>query len=164
MIPIPAFIRALKSGEEFANAATWKNRQALVTTITALLLAAAEIARACGGRAVRRWPDHGADGRGRRAGVQCLGNLRNFAPRRHKAAHLPAMAGHRKMNGTAHNAELLACGNVAMDTVPRTWVGRSTQIPLVFGAGAAFRLCRAHGVPEVQINRVHPAQKQVVDR
>ena len=48
MIPIPAFIRALKSGEEFANAATWKNRQALVTAITALLLAAAEIARACG--------------------------------------------------------------------------------------------------------------------
>jgi len=46
MIPIPAFIRALKSGEEFANAATWKNRQALVTAITALLLAAAEIARA----------------------------------------------------------------------------------------------------------------------
>ena len=52
MIPIPAFIRALKSGEELANAATWKNRQALVTAITALLLAAAEIARACGVDAV----------------------------------------------------------------------------------------------------------------
>ena len=48
MIPIPAFIRALKSGVELTNSATWKNRQALVTTITALLLAAAEIARACG--------------------------------------------------------------------------------------------------------------------
>ena len=48
MIPIPAFISALKSGEELANSATWKNRQALVTAITALLLAAAEIARACG--------------------------------------------------------------------------------------------------------------------
>lgn len=48
MIPIPAFMRAIKSGEELANSATWKNRQALVTTITALLLAGAEIARACG--------------------------------------------------------------------------------------------------------------------
>lgn len=48
MIPVPTFIRALKAGEELANAATWKNRQALVTTITALLMAAAEIARACG--------------------------------------------------------------------------------------------------------------------
>lgn len=48
MIPIPAFIRALKSGEELTNAATWKNRQALVTALTALLLAGAEIARAYG--------------------------------------------------------------------------------------------------------------------
>lgn len=44
----PAFLRALRSGEELTNAATWKNRQALVTALSALLLAGAEIARACG--------------------------------------------------------------------------------------------------------------------
>lgn len=44
----PAFLRALRSGEELTNAATWKNRQVLVTALSALLLAVAEIARACG--------------------------------------------------------------------------------------------------------------------
>lgn len=48
MIPVPVFIRALKSGEEIANPATWKNRQALVTAITALGIASVEIARAYG--------------------------------------------------------------------------------------------------------------------
>jgi len=48
MIPVPAFLRALKSGEELTNADTWKNRTALVTALTALLLSGSEIARAYG--------------------------------------------------------------------------------------------------------------------
>lgn len=45
---MPAFLRAMKSGEELANAATWKNRQSLVNAVSALVLAGAEIARAYG--------------------------------------------------------------------------------------------------------------------
>ena len=48
MIPVPAFIRALKAGEEIANAATWKNRSALVGAATVLLVSLLEIAKACG--------------------------------------------------------------------------------------------------------------------
>ena len=48
MIPVPAFIRALKAGEEIANAATWKNRSALVGAATILLVSLLEIAKACG--------------------------------------------------------------------------------------------------------------------
>ena len=47
MIPVPAFIRALKAGEEIANAATWKNRSALVGAATILLVSLLEIAKAC---------------------------------------------------------------------------------------------------------------------
>lgn len=48
VLVMPAFLRALKSGEELANAATWKNRQNLVNAVAALALAGAEIARAYG--------------------------------------------------------------------------------------------------------------------
>ena len=48
MIPVPAFIRVLKAGEEIANAATWKNRSALVGAATGLLVSLLEIAKACG--------------------------------------------------------------------------------------------------------------------
>ncbi len=48
VLVLPAFLRALKSGEELANAATWKNRQSLVNAVAALALAGAEIARAYG--------------------------------------------------------------------------------------------------------------------
>lgn len=45
---MPAFLRAIKSGEELANASTWKNRQSLVNAVSALALAGVEIARAYG--------------------------------------------------------------------------------------------------------------------
>ncbi len=48
VLVMPAFLRALKSGEELANAATWKNRQSLVNAVSALVLAGAEIARGYG--------------------------------------------------------------------------------------------------------------------
>lgn len=48
ILVMPAFLRALKSGEELANAATWKNRQSLVNAVSALVLAGAEIARGYG--------------------------------------------------------------------------------------------------------------------
>ena len=45
---LPDFLKALKAGEELTNAATWKNRQALVNALSALLIPAAAIARAYG--------------------------------------------------------------------------------------------------------------------
>ncbi len=48
ILVMPAFLRALKSGEELTNAATWKNRQSLVNAVSALALAGVEIARAYG--------------------------------------------------------------------------------------------------------------------
>lgn len=45
---IPDFLKALKAGEELTNAVTWKNRQALINALVALLVPAAAIARAYG--------------------------------------------------------------------------------------------------------------------
>ena len=48
MIPLPAFLRALRAGNRLINSETWKNRQALITALSALLLAVSEIARTYG--------------------------------------------------------------------------------------------------------------------
>ncbi len=48
MFALPDFLKALKAGEELTNAVTWKNRQALINTLVALLVPAAAIARAYG--------------------------------------------------------------------------------------------------------------------
>lgn len=48
MIPVPEFLRALKAGEEIANAVRWKNRSALVGAVSLLLVSTLEIAKVCG--------------------------------------------------------------------------------------------------------------------
>jgi hypothetical protein len=45
---MPDFLKAMKAGEELTNAVTWKNRQALINALVALLVPAAAIARAYG--------------------------------------------------------------------------------------------------------------------
>jgi hypothetical protein len=45
---MPDFLKALKAGEELTNAVTWKNRQALINALVALLVPVAAIARAYG--------------------------------------------------------------------------------------------------------------------
>lgn len=45
---LPAFLRAMKAGEELANAETWKNRQSIINAIIILAVAGTEIAKAYG--------------------------------------------------------------------------------------------------------------------